>query len=338
MLPTREILGTGVVTSAIGFGCAGLYRVPHRGNRLSVLEAAFDVGIRHFDAAPMYGLGLAEAELGAFIKRHRRDVTITTKFGIEPTLLTRTLAPLQGPTRVVLAKCPGMNEGLKRSGKNADSGVVGRLLYHSPGYHRRAAQRSLERSLRALGTDYIDIFLLHDPLGGVLTDPSELVAFLDGQCKDGRIRCWGVTGHPTQLTKVLADLGWPAVVQYRDDVFDDKYAETMDAARITYGALARALPVIRRFVARSPEDSALWSQRLDVDLGADSVLPCMLLSAALGRNTAGPVLFTTTRPERAAVAAVAATTRQPSAIEAGVFNEFISAVRAGEPPKLAGRS
>ena len=63
MLPVRELNRTGVVTSAIGFGCAGLFRIPHRKARKAMLDAAYDAGIRHFDTAPMYGLGLAEAEL-----------------------------------------------------------------------------------------------------------------------------------------------------------------------------------------------------------------------------------------------------------------------------------
>lgn len=331
MLPTRELAGTGVATSAVGFGCAGLFHIPHRKNRLSTLEAAFDAGIRHFDAAPMYGLGLAEVELGAFVRRRRGDVTITTKFGIDPTLLTRTLAPLQGPARAILSKRPSVNEGLKTVGKNADSGLVGRLLYRSPGYHRRAAQRSLEHSLRALGTDYVDVFLLHDPLGGLLTSPSELAEFLNEQRKAGRIRCWGVTGHPSELTEVLASLDWPAVVQHRDDIFDTGHAEIMDRARITYGAMARVLPTIRRFLARSPKDSARWSQQLGVNLGADSALPQILLGAALRRNTNGPVLFTTTRPERVAVVTAAANSPQPSVIDTAAFREFITAVQAANP-------
>ena len=40
MLPTRELAGTGVATSAVGLGCAGLFRIPGRENRVSILEAA----------------------------------------------------------------------------------------------------------------------------------------------------------------------------------------------------------------------------------------------------------------------------------------------------------
>ena len=72
----------------------------------------------------------------------------------------------------------------------------------------------------------------------------------------------------------------------------------LDGARITYGALARALPASRRYLARSPGASRTWSERLGMDLAEESSLPRMLLNVALRRNVAGPVLFTTTRPER----------------------------------------
>jgi len=330
LLPVRELHHTDVVTSAIGFGCAGLFRITHRKARMVMLDAAYDAGIRHFDTAPMYGLGLAEAELGAFLKRRRKDVTVTTKFGIDPTLLTRTLAPVQKPARAFLARRPDVTEGLKTAGKDPHSGTVGRLLYAAPGYHPHAAQKSLERSLRRLGTDYVDVFLLHDPDGDLVTNPSGLADYLDEQCKTGRIRCWGVTGQPSRLIGLMERLRRPAVVQYRDDVFDEAARELPTGARITYGALARAIPAFRQFLARSPADSARWCERLGMDLRAESVLPRLLLTAALQRNTAGPLLFTTTRPERAVLAASAAADSATSTTETAAFSELVAAVRAAQ--------
>ena len=81
METTRELLGTGVLTSAVGFGCAGLFRIPRREARRWILDSAYDAGIRHFDVAPMYGLGSAEAELASFLKSRRDNVTITTNSG-----------------------------------------------------------------------------------------------------------------------------------------------------------------------------------------------------------------------------------------------------------------
>jgi D-threo-aldose 1-dehydrogenase len=309
MLPSRELLGTGVVTSAVGFGCAGLFRIPQRRARESVLDAAYDTGIRHFDVAPMYGLGWAEVELSAFLKRRRANVTVTTKFGIDPTLLARGVGVFQRPLRAVLAKRPTVVEGLKVAGRGPHSGSFGRLLYSCPGYSRPSAQLGLERSLRALDTDCIDVFLLHDPTGSLITDAPELTDYLDEQRRSGRIRAWGVTGQPYELSGLVDCLERASVVQYRDDIFDAPLSaeQVPYRARITYGALDRALPILRRFLAHSPDGYKMWSERLGIDLAEKSGLPKILLGVALRRNMGGPVLFSTTQPERVRVAAEAAT-------------------------------
>jgi D-threo-aldose 1-dehydrogenase len=318
------------VTSAIGFGCAGLFRLPRRGARRAVLDAAYDAGIRHFDVAPMYGLGAAEAELAPFLRRRRAEVTITTKFGIDPTLLTRSVARVQAPLRAVLASRPGLQESMQMAGEGPHSGRLGRLLYSSPGYQRDFAQLSLERSLRALGTDWIDVFLLHDPAGGLLREAPGLAGYLDDQQRLERIRCWGVTGQPQVLPEVLGCLGRAPVVQFRDDVFDDpaSAAQAAGSATITFGALARALPLLRRYLTRSPGVQSDWSERLGLDLAEEPALPSLLLRAALQRNPAGPVLFSTTRPERAVLAAQAAaqSTRQPA--REAAFSELTAAAWA----------
>jgi len=335
-LPTSKLPGTGIATSAVGFGCAGLFRIPQRGARRSVLDAAYDAGIRHFDVAPMYGLGLAEAELGSFLKRRRADMTVTTKFGIEPTLVSRGAALIQRPVRAFLAKRPDVTEGLKTAGQGPHSGPVGRLLYSSPAYSRQSAQAALERSLRALGTDYIDIFLLHDP-AGLIAGAEELTGYLGEQCRAGRIRSWGVTGQPAGLRAAIAGLGAVPVIQHRDDMFDvlPGAEHVPEGARITFGALARAVPASRRFLARSPGALRTWSERLGLDLAEEPSLPRMLLRAAILRNPAGPVLFSTTRPERARLAAESATQSagQPEALAAAV-GEFAAAVRAACPERI----
>jgi D-threo-aldose 1-dehydrogenase len=336
MLPTRELAGTGVVTSAVGFGCAGLYRIPRRSARRAVLDAAYDAGIRHFDVAPMYGLGLAEAELASFLKRRHADVTVTTKFGIDPTPLARGIARFQEPIRALLARSPNVGEGLKAAGRGPRSGPFGRLLYSSPGYHRRAAQLGLERSLRALDIDRVDVFLLHDPVGNLLTRAPELIDYLDEQRRLGRIRCWGVTGEPAQLPNVMERLGRIAVTQFRDDILDGRpNAGCMPGAAITYGALARALPVLRQFLTQSPGALDVWSERLGADLALESTLPSVLITAALQRNEGGPVLFSTTRPDRVRLAAeAAARTAEPSARETMALRELVAAARLTRPEKI----
>ena len=335
-LPTRDLPGAGVTTTAVGLGCASLFHHPQRTGRRAVLDAAYDAGIRHFDAAPMYGLGRAEPELGAFLKGRRAEVTVATKFGIEPTLLARAVGLGQGPIRAFLAKRSGAGEGLKAAAGGPESGLVGRLLYAAPGYHKQGAQAGLERSLRALGTDYIDVFMLHDPAGALTTGAPELVDYLDEQRRKGRIRCWGVTGQAYQMAGLGQSFAGSQVAQFRDDVFEESpdADQIPEKAWITFGVLSQALPALRQFLAQSPGAVEAWSDRLGVDLAQESSLPRLLLSAALRRNTAGPVLFSTTRPERVQVAAEAAA-RSTAAhdAEAAALTELAAAARSGSPER-----
>jgi D-threo-aldose 1-dehydrogenase len=50
--------------------------------REKVFDAAYEAGVRHFDVAPLYGLGVAEKELGRLLLRVPADVTVATKFGL----------------------------------------------------------------------------------------------------------------------------------------------------------------------------------------------------------------------------------------------------------------
>ncbi|MEU4346506.1 aldo/keto reductase [Streptomyces sp. NPDC023838] len=139
-----ELGGSGCLVSALSFGAAGL------GNLLGevddatardALDAAWDVGVRYFDTAPHYGLGLSERRLGAALRDRPRDAyTVSTKVG-------RVLEPVAGPYGDDLA------EG-----------------FAVPATHRRrwdfsadGVRRSIEDSLGRLGLDRIDVVFLHDP-------------------------------------------------------------------------------------------------------------------------------------------------------------------------------
>ena len=330
MLPTRKLQGTEVVTSVLGFGCAGLFWIPQRSRRRLVLDAIYDAGIRHFDVAPMYGLGLAEAELAQFLRRRRPDVTVTTKFGITPTPLARGVAVLQGPLRTLLTKQPKVKARVKDSGQGPRSGTFGRLLYSSPGYTQKSAQLALERSLRSLKTDWIDVFLLHDPVGR-LTEAPELVGYLEDQRRQGRIRSWGLTGGVHDLPEAAKCLARASVIQYRDDIFEGPQPIGADLLRggssITYGTLARALPILHQFLVRSPSALDTWSAALEEDLTKESTLPQMLLRMALRRNTTGPVLFTTTQPDRGYAASEAIRSGTLTDAQAAVLNDLACVAR-----------
>src|SRR3954466_14501114 len=74
-----------VSVTGLGFGAASignLYREVPDPDAAAVVEAAWDRGVRYFDTAPHYGLGLAERRLGAVLRGcPREEFTLSTKVG-----------------------------------------------------------------------------------------------------------------------------------------------------------------------------------------------------------------------------------------------------------------
>ena len=292
----------------VGFGCAGLYKLASGRERSAVLSVAYEEGIRHFDVAPMYGLGRAEPELRRWMGRKRSELTIATKFGILPSAVGLSLGYVQGPARTVLSQCSGLGDRAREAAAGPAAGWAGRLLYSSPGYGAIAARRGLDRSLRALGTDYIDVLLLHDPgTGDVPT--AEVGEFLEGARRAGKIRSWGVAGDPAPMLQLASEFKCRMpTLQVRHDMFSGPrpYGAAAEAL-IVFGVLGRAT---RRISKLASEDAATRRQ-LDELIGigrrADEALAALLLEAAARDSGARVVLFSSTQPRRvrAAVTALA---------------------------------
>jgi D-threo-aldose 1-dehydrogenase len=134
--------GTGVRISEMVFGGApigGLYAPVSDEQAAATLEAAWTAGIRAFDTAPHYGVGLSEQRLGRFLAgRPREEFVLSTKVGRR------------------LVHATGEVEGAE--------GFYGTpRLARVRDYSRDGALATLEDSLGRLGTDRIDIALIHDP-------------------------------------------------------------------------------------------------------------------------------------------------------------------------------
>jgi D-threo-aldose 1-dehydrogenase len=138
--------GTAVKTSALAFGCAGLFREPSPRRRSEILHGALDLGITHFDVAPMYGMGLAESELGAFAKGQRSGLTITTKFGIAPSRVGGLIGRVQRPVREFMKAVPAARAQAQTAAATPDAGRLGAILYQSVGYLEHAKTAGLIRA------------------------------------------------------------------------------------------------------------------------------------------------------------------------------------------------
>lgn len=290
-------------TSSLGLGCAGLFREPSRSARRRLLAVAFDSGIRHFDVAPMYGLGLGESELGYFSRGRRGNMTIATKFGIAPSLVGRLAGAVQGPVRWSLSRRPDLSRQARERAAGPSSGRGGALLYRSTGYDAVAARRGIEASLRELATDYIDVFLLHDPQPESVRS-EELCAYLDKAVTEGKIRSWGIAGETAPTKSVLALLdSAPSVVQLPYDIS----APDESDASVRFGVVGPNLSKLQAHLA----DRAVchhWSMDIGRDCSNSSVLAELLLRSALSDTSDGVVLYTSVREGRLREAATLADT------------------------------
>jgi D-threo-aldose 1-dehydrogenase len=87
-LKTRhwDRLGNGGLTfTELGFGSAplgNLYKEISDDDARATLDAAWDGGVRYFDTAPLYGLGLSETRLNPFLRdKPRDDYVLSSKVG-----------------------------------------------------------------------------------------------------------------------------------------------------------------------------------------------------------------------------------------------------------------
>ncbi|MET9897163.1 aldo/keto reductase [Streptomyces sp. NPDC006446] len=160
--------GSGVRVSGLSFGAAGignLFTEVTDEQAYQAVDAAWASGIRYFDTAPHYGLGLSERRLGAALRdRPRAAYTVSTKVG-------RLLEPVEA------------------GGDDLADGFA------VPATHRRVwdfsadgVRRSLDASLERLGLDRVDVVYLHDP------DDHAEQAFREGYPALEKLRSQGVVG------------------------------------------------------------------------------------------------------------------------------------------------
>lgn len=197
-----------LLTSKLGFGAAPLgnmFRDIPEAEALSTVNAAWDDGIRYFDNAPFYGAGLAELRMGAALKgRPRDEYVISTKVG----------RLILDEVEDVAARDLGEKGGVFKHGR--PNKIVN-------DYSADATLRSIDDSLRRLGTDRIEILWVHDVaqdfygdewLGVFESARKGAFVALDRLRDEGVIKAWGLGVNRVEPIELLL-----ALEKHRPDGF-----------------------------------------------------------------------------------------------------------------------
>jgi D-threo-aldose 1-dehydrogenase len=158
--------GQSISFTELGLGGASignLYRAISETDAQATLESAWRAGVRYFDTAPQYGLGLSETRLNPFLRsKSRKDYVISTKVG----RLLQVCAPAERTGIGTFFETPSR-----------------RQVYD---YSHDGIMRSLEFSLERLGLDSVDILYVHDV---------DLFAHGSAAVRDGHVKTLMTDGY-----------------------------------------------------------------------------------------------------------------------------------------------
>ena len=270
----------------IGFGTSGLAGSGLQAQRERLLDVAVAAGVRHIDTARYYGQGFAEQSLNPWLKKNRSKVTLATKAGISPLPLpsaiinkvlnvgAQKIKPLRGPLLNLKAK-----------------------IKQPRSYSPESIKASLEASLSALGTDYVDYFLLHEASPEDVSP--DLIELLQSFIKRGLVRVVGVGSEIDRVRKFTEKSdSWVGILQHESSLLRPGTVQNVgDRIESTHGAIAGSFSSIIAFLEANPGTDKSWSDEVGLDLTQRANISNALLSYA-ARSNVDIVLFSSTNAER----------------------------------------
>ncbi|RCV48194.1 aldo/keto reductase [Marinitenerispora sediminis] len=163
----RRLGNSGLSVSVVGLGANNFGRRLDEAATRAVVDAALDAGVNFVDTADIYGGTASEEFLGAALEGRRDHVVLATKFG----------APMR---------------------------IDGTPEWEALG-SRRYVRAAVERSLRRLRTDYIDLYQFHFP--DPETPIEETLSVLTDLVREGKVR---YIGSSNRTAWQVADAEWVA--------------------------------------------------------------------------------------------------------------------------------
>lgn len=270
------------VTSRLGLGMATLMREGNSSRRLAVIEGALESGIRHFDVAPLYGLGLAEKELGRALEKCDHQTTVATKYGLRPTRIAQALSVTQGPLRRMIKASPALRKLARSYG--GSSGV-------EPVPSIDDLNASVSRSLEYLRRDAVDLLLLHEI---AWSKPWSDVWIEASSTAKQPFRALGIASR----RELLSD--------YPDDVTSGSHRVQTESnpfevleenhGSIYYGLVSGHLEVFTSFLSENIAAKASLEHLVGAPLRNATDLVVFLCSLQLARSRDSIVLIGSTKP------------------------------------------
>ena len=248
---TTVIDNTDVRVSRLSFGTASLHHLYSAQQRQYLLKAVAAAGITHLDTSPYYGYGLAESDIGYFLKGHRNAFTVTTKVGLYP-------------------YGRASHNAFEVWTRKATGKIYPKLSAPEVDWHVKRAANSLNGSLKRLKTDYVDFMLLHEPDINVI-NTDEFIRWLETERAIGKVRYWGLAGVLGRIKPWLT-INHPlaTVLQTKDELMTKSANFILESGRqlqFTYGYLSSlnanesATDVMRNALLRNTQGSILVSTR-----------------------------------------------------------------------------
>jgi aryl-alcohol dehydrogenase-like predicted oxidoreductase len=308
----RDLLPQGA--PRLGLGCGDLFAGAEEAKSLRLLRTAYDHGIRWFDVARLYGDGSAETVVGRAFQGQRDKIVIVSKAGIMPWSM-QTATRIRRKALTTAQRLAPFARGLIPEPPPAKEryGVFGPT----------EVRKSVEVSLRALRTDYLDVLLLHE-CEVPHTAKLETLRLLERLRAEGKVRAFGIATRFPQTEAILAAAPERfAVAQFPTDAFSQNERRLPEAWRglpVTHSIFKGGLARLRSEVTADPVRAAEWSRRFGRPADDVSAYAELLLQDALASHD-GVVLFTTSKPER--IAGMVQSAQAEAASGATSFAEFL---------------
>jgi D-threo-aldose 1-dehydrogenase len=293
-MQTVPLADTNRQTTRLGFGCGSIMGATNRRDSLKLLETAYDAGIRHFDVAPMYGYGEAETCLGEFLEHHRGQITVTTKYGIAPpkkSAIIKLGRSIAGP---ILKQLPSLKPRLAKAANAATRNP------ERPSFTAAQSKASLDRSLTALRTDHIDLWLLHEATARDLQDDT-LLSLLEAEVKKGTIGAFGIGSSADKIPAILnTGAAYCRTLQYEWSILDphikDSHIKPSAPFRIHHRALTDNFRGLHAALIKNQPLCQRWCASTNTDLNNAEALAHLMLKASLVMNPSSIILFSSKNP------------------------------------------